>query len=96
MLGRQGEVQGAVIIGFENLHLYIREALWLMVLPSILDIRMHKINHEDIVKIILKYQDKCKCERHEVINQKSVITAVKEQEVEAVAEFWSKMKEGLK
>ena len=37
---------------------------------------------EEIVKGVLRQQERVKCERHEVINQRSVISSVKDYEIE--------------
>lgn len=53
------------------------------------------MTHEDIVKAVLLVQDWCKCERHEVINQWSIITAVKEHEVDEVHALRTRIRDGL-
>lgn len=93
---KNGEVAGMITIGFTNLHIYLREAMRLLLIPNGQDLRMRDISHKDIVMMVLKHSGKIIAERHDVINQKSILYSVKSSDVDETASLRSKMGQNLK
>jgi hypothetical protein len=90
------EILGVVTCGYQNLHLYMWEAFKLLIMPTATVIRMHELSYKDIVAGVLKHKHRISAGRHHVVNVPSVMSAVKEDEIEYVRDFKAKLRSNLK
>lgn len=90
------EIMGFITFGFQNLHLYLREAMKLLILPNAQMMRLQNLNYKHIVAGVLKHRDRIYAKRHELFNIRTEIHAVKGAEVDYVHELRAKMKDNVK
>lgn len=90
------EIMGFMTFGFQNLHLYLREAMKLLILPNAQMMRLQNLNYKHIVAGVLKHRDRISAKRHELYNIRTEIHAVKSSEVDYVHELRGKMNDNVK
>lgn len=61
------EVVGFLTCGYQNLHLYLWEAMKLLVFPSANDIRNHHNAYKQIVSTVLRMRPFITCKRHNIL-----------------------------
>jgi hypothetical protein len=76
------EIIGFLTVGYKNLHLYLWEAMKLLIMPTASDIRSHNKDYKDIVKAVMKNRPFIHCKRETIIATPSVLLAEKEKELE--------------
>jgi len=62
-------------IGYKNLHLYLLEAMKLLMFPTAKELREQLVDHKDIAKKVLAMRPYIKCKRDQVVKQPSIIRA---------------------
>ena len=75
------EVVGILTCGFRNLHLYLWEAMKLLIMPPAAELRSEHIDYKAIVREVLKQRPYIQCKRHDIVKIASVMTAERDEEL---------------
>ena len=67
------EIIGFCTVGYQNIHLYLWEAMKLLIMPPAPALRRGDVNYKDIVARVLKCRPEIKAKRREVAKQPSVL-----------------------
>jgi len=86
------EVVGFATVGYQNLHLYLWEAMKLLVMPPAAFLRTNENSYKDIVRTVLNLRPTIKCKRHDIVSIPSVMIAEFDHELEKSAELSRKVK----
>ncbi|CDW84041.1 pyridine nucleotide-disulphide oxidoreductase family protein [Stylonychia lemnae] len=90
------EVCGVLTVGYQNLHLYIWEAMRMLIMPAAAQLRNQSLTYQDIVRAVLRSRPFIKCKRSEIVRLPSVMLAEFDQELEKSAELSEKVKANIK
>lgn len=83
---------GFATVGYQNLHLYLWEAMKLLVMPPAAFLRTNENAYKDIVRTVLNLRPTIKCKRHDIVSIPSVMIAEFDNELEKSAELSRKVK----
>lgn len=83
------EVVGFVTVGYTNLHLYLWEAMKLLIMPPAIQLRNGMIDHKAIVAKVLKCRPEIKAKRSETLKLPSIMRTEFTREREKLDEFKS-------
>lgn len=86
------EVVGFTTVGYQNLHLYLWEAMKLLIMPPATQLRNQSIDHRAIVAKVLKCRPEISAKRNDTAKIPSVIRAEFSREIEQLDEFRSALK----
>lgn len=86
------EVVGFTTVGYQNLHLYLWEAMKLLIMPPATQLRNQSIDHRAIVAKVLKCRPEISAKRNDTAKIPSVIRAEFSREIEKLDEFRSALK----
>lgn len=86
------EVIGFCTVGYNNLHIYLAEAMKLLIMPSAIELRRKKLDHKAIVAKVLKCRPDIICKRKDVIGSPSVQLTEFTRERDEKAEFQDRLK----
>jgi len=89
------EVIGFCTVGYQNLHLYLWEAMKLLIMPPAIQLRNRSIDHKAIVAKVLKCRPEITAKRNEVTKIPSVIRAEFTREIEQLDAFRSALKKNI-
>lgn len=59
----KNEIIGFATVGYKNTHLYLWEAMKLLVMPPAMQLVNNNLTHKNIVQLVLKMKDNVKCKR---------------------------------
>lgn len=86
------EVVGFVTVGYTNLHLYLWEAMKLLIMPPALQLRNGMIDHKAIVAKVLKCRPEITAKRSETLKLPSIMRTEFTREREKLDEFKQALK----
>lgn len=89
------EVVGFVTVGYTNLHIYLWEAMKLLIMPSALELRKNFIDHKAIVARVLKCRPEIDAKRKEQTKIQSIVRAEFTREREQLEDFRVKLKSNV-
>lgn len=89
------EVIGFVTVGYTNLHLYLWEAMKLLIMPTAIQLRNGMIDHKTIVANVLKCRPEITAKRAETLKLPSIIRAEFTRERETLEEFRQNLKANI-
>lgn len=81
------EVTGFMTCGYQNLHLYLWEAMKLLLMPPATHLRNGNEDYKHIVQQVMKMRPLIQCKRHDIVKIPSIMLAEFEHEI-ARAEFF--------
>lgn len=76
------EVVGFATCGFQNVHLYLWEAMKLLIMPPATQLRNKTIDYKSVVQKVLKMRPYIKCKRHDIVKIPSIMLAEFDNELE--------------
>ena len=83
---------GFVTCGYQNLHLYLWEAMKLLVFPPANELRNYQLDYKDIVKRVLQLRPQINCKRNDILNIPSVIMSDRDWELDDIDDLKTKLK----
>ena len=86
------EVIGFLTVGYQNLHLYLWEAMKLLIMPPAMHLRSQVADHKAIVAKVLKCRPEINAKRKEILRIPSVKITEFERERERLETFRSKLR----
>lgn len=86
------EITGIMTCGYQNLHLYLWEAMKLLIMPPATQLRNHSMDYKSIVKKVLQIRPNIQCKRHDIVTVPSITLAEFDNELDKSLEFRSKMR----
>merc|ERR1712127_368183 len=89
------EVVGFCTVGYQNLHLYLWEAMKLLIMPPATQLRNGQINHKAIVAKVLSCRPEIKAKRSEITKLPSIIRAEFTRERETLEGFKGALKKNI-
>jgi hypothetical protein len=93
---RNGIVCGFATFGYQNLHLYLMEAMKQMVMPISTEIELTKDAYKRIVNLVVSMSDDIECNRHKMIAHRAEVMATKDHDVTQFRKLKEKIKENVK
>jgi hypothetical protein len=69
------EVTAFMTCGFQNVHLYLWEAMKLLIMPPATQLRNNTLDYRGIVSQVLKLRPHIQCKRHEIVKIPSIMLA---------------------
>ena len=89
------EVIGFMTVGYQNLHLYLQEAMKLLIMPPAKYLRSRMIDHKNIVASVFKCRPEIKANRNGILRTASVIRAEFTREREELEGFRTKIRKNV-
>lgn len=89
------EIVGFCTVGYSNLHLYLWEAMKLLIMPPATQLRNGQINHKAIVAKVLSCRPEIKAKRSEITKLPSIIRAEFTRERETLDDFKGALKQNI-
>lgn len=89
------EIIGFCTVGYKNLHLYLWEAMKLLIMPPAMQLRGGRADHKAIVASVLKVRDEIRAKRRDTVKLPSIIRAEFTREREKLGEFRGKLKQNM-
>lgn len=89
------EIIGFCTVGYKNLHLYLWEAMKLLIMPPAMPLRTKMIDHRAIVAKVLKCRSEITAKRKATVQLPSIIRAEFTREREKLGDFRSKLKQNM-
>jgi len=89
------EVVGFCTVGYQNLHLYLWEAMKLLIMPPAIQLRQKQIDHRAIVAKVLKCRPEITAKRNDAIKIPSIIRAEFTRELEKLDDFKQALKKNI-
>ena len=89
------EIVGFMTVGYQNLHLYLWEAMKLLIMPPANLLRSEIANHKGIVAKVLKCRHEINAKRKEVVKVPSVRITEFTRERERLEVFKAKLKNNI-
>ena len=86
------EITGFMTCGYQNLHLYLWEAMKLLIMPPATQLRNGTMDYKHIVQKVLAMRPYIRCKRTEIVSLPSIMLAEFDGELEKSQEFSEKMK----
>lgn len=90
------EIVGFVTVGFQNLHIYLWEAMKRLMMPTAAMMRMHDGDFKSIVAGVLKVAPEIEAGRQHTINTPSVIRAEFTREIEELDRFRQQINQNIR
>lgn len=81
------EITAFMTCGYQNLHLYLWEALKLLIMPPATQLRNKTMDYKHIVNTVLKLRPQIQCKRHEIVKLPSVMLSEFDNELEKAEEL---------
>jgi hypothetical protein len=89
------EIIGFVTVGYTNLHLYLWEAMKLLIMPPATQLRNEMIDHRAIVAKVLKCRPEITAKRAETLKIPSIIRTEFTREFEKLDEFKQQLRTNI-
>ena len=89
------EVVGFCTVGYQNLHLYLWEAMKLLIMPTAVQLRRQYVNHKQVVANVLKCRPEINAKRKEVMKIPSIMRSEFTRERERMDDFRAKLKDNM-
>ena len=89
------EIVGFCTVGYQNMHLYLWEAMKLLIMPPATQLRNGQINHKAIVAKVLSCRPEIKAKRSEITKLPSIIRAEFTRERETLGDFQAALKKNI-
>jgi len=90
------EICGFLTCGYQNLHIYLLEAMKQLIMPSAAMLQAADGNFDDIVNSVLRMRPDIECGRKYTLQTPSIIRAEFTREIEALNELRSKFKANIR
>jgi len=89
------EIVSFLTVGYKNVHLYLWEAMQQLLMPPAHEIRIGRLNFENIVQRVMIAREDIRCLRKEQSTIQSVMRAEFTREREKLEEFRGKLKKNV-
>jgi hypothetical protein len=89
------EVVGLLTFGYQNMHLYLWEAMKLLIMPTGVQLRSRMVTHKQIIAKVLKCRPEIEAKRKGIIKTPSIIRAEFTREREELDEFRTKLRTNI-
>ena len=89
---RNGIVCGFATFGYQNLHLYLMEAMKMLMMPVSNELQVTEEAHKKIVNLVLSQSDNIVCNRDKMIAHRAEVMATKSHDVKQ----FRKLKEDIR
>ncbi len=89
------EITGIMTCGYQNLHLYLWEAMKLLIMPPATQLRSHTIDYKHIVSKVLQMRPYITCKRHDIVTIPSITLAEFDHELEKSEDLRKKVKQNI-
>lgn len=86
------EITGFMTCGYQNLHLYLWEAMKLLIMPSAVQLRNGTMDYKQIVQKVLQMRPVIHCKRHEIVKTPSIMLAEFDHELARSEDLTQKIK----
>lgn len=89
------EVIGFVTVGYTNLHLYLWEAMKLLIMPTAIQIRRGMVTHKSIVANVLACREEIVAKRKGVTDEPSIVRSEFTREIERLDKFRKELRTNI-
>jgi hypothetical protein len=89
------EIVGFCTVGYKNLHLYLWEAMKLLIMPPAAPLRHKTIDHKAIVAKVLQCRPEIRAKRKATVGLPSIMRAEFAREREKLGEFRSELRKNI-
>jgi hypothetical protein len=89
------EVTGVLTVGYQNLHLYIREAFKHFLMPTAQELRANSGDYKLVVKRVLKTSELIEGDRYHMLRDPSVIKADFTREIESNDQMRARFRQNM-